>query len=268
MSDARQTNEVSLLLWSVASAAAKSRLENRNCFVVNLNCSNSKQGAYIVAFSKRKKASADKGSKRTAPAKSTSAHSQIDLLGIDALLRRNEKIFRAGQSARYIYKVVSGCVRTYTHLNDGRRQIAAFYFPGDYFGLEMWPQYKVFAEATTASRIRAIKAKALTARAATDFSVARHMLTITQLELQRAQNHSLLLRMSSVERVGHFLFLMKKRNRRKEVDLLITRQDIADHLNLTVESVSRALARLEKESAISFLSLRRIAVHIRRPLAA
>ena len=74
--------------------------------------------------------------------------------------------------------------------------------------------------------------------------------------------------MSSVERVGHFLFLMKKRNRRKEVDLLITRQDIADHLNLTVESVSRALARLEKESAISFLSLRRIAVHIRRPLAA
>ena len=48
----------------------------------------------------------------------------------------------------------------------------------------------------------------------------------------------------------------------------MSRQDIADYLNLTIESVSRALARLEKSSAITFLSHRRVTVNIRKPLAA
>ncbi len=91
---------------------------------------------------------------------------------------------------------------------------------------------------------------------------------ITNVELQRAQNHSLLLRNYSDERVGNFLFEMKKRNRRKEVDLLMSRQDIADYLNLSLETVSRAFTRLENKSAISLLTPQRVAIHFRKPLAA
>ena len=94
------------------------------------------------------------------------------------------------------------------------------------------------------------------------------MLHITSLELQRAQNHSLLLRNYSEERVGNFLFEMKKRDRRREVELLMSRQDIADYLNLSLETVSRAFTRLEKNSAISLLTPQRVAVNFSKPLSA
>jgi CRP-like cAMP-binding protein len=142
----------------------------------------------------------------------------IDRIGSTIVIPRNKEIFRKGQPAKYIFNVASGCVRTYTYLNDGRRQIIAFYFPGDYFGLEMRPRHNVFAETTTPSVIHAIGRKAITSAGATDFAVAKHLLHITNLELQRTQRHSLLLRLSADERVGQFLFEMKKRNRRKEVD--------------------------------------------------
>lgn len=77
----------------------------------------------------------------------------------------------------------------------------------------------------------------------------------------------MLLRNSADERVADVLLEMKKRNRTREVDLLMSRQDIADYPNLKVETVSRALARLEKSSLISFVTHRRVAVHIRKPLA-
>jgi CRP/FNR family transcriptional regulator, nitrogen fixation regulation protein len=183
-------------------------------------------------------------------------------------LSRDEKIFRKGHPARKIYKVEIGCIRTFTHHGDGRRLIIGFYFPGDYFGLETRKRHIVSAEAVTPSKILVIGRKSLLSRSTTDNAVANGLLNITNVELQRAQNHSLMLRNSANERVAHFLFETKKRYQRTEVDLLMSRQDIADHLNMTIETVSRALTKLEQEAAISFRSSRRIAVHIRKRLAA
>ena len=96
------------------------------------------------------------------------------------------------------------------------------------------------------------------------------MLAITNAELQRAQNHSLLLRNSASahKRVANFLFEMKQRNRRKEVELAMSRQDIADYLSLTIETVSRSLNKLKKKSAISHVTIRSVTVHLRKRLAA
>jgi CRP/FNR family transcriptional regulator, nitrogen fixation regulation protein len=189
-------------------------------------------------------------------------------MGSSTLFARDEKVFRIGQASRHIYQVESGCIRTCTSQGDGRRLIIAFYFPGDYFGLGMPKEHKFSAEATTPSSVRLIRTQTLALRAASDGAVARQVMYITNMELQRAQNHSLLLRNYSDERVGNFLFAMKKRNRQKEVDLLMSRQDIADYLNLSLETVSRAFSRLEKTSAISLLTPQRVAVHFRKPLAA
>ncbi len=194
--------------------------------------------------------------------------SPINRMGSSILFSRGEKVFRNGQASRHIYQVEFGCIRTYTNHSDGRRLILAFYFPGDYFGLEMRTKHRVSAEATTPSLVRLFGIKALALRAANDGTIARHMMHITNVELQRAQNHSLLLRNYSDGRVGNFLFEMKKRGRRKEVDLLMSRQDIADYLNLSLETVSRAFTRLEKNSAISLLTPQRVVVHFRKPLAA
>jgi CRP/FNR family nitrogen fixation transcriptional regulator len=99
-----------------------------------------------------------------------------------------------------------------------------------------------------------------------DTFAAKQLLDITNEELQRAKNHSLLLRQSANERVANFLFEMKKRNRQRVVEILMTRRDIANYLNLTPESVSRALAQLKRKSAISFSSHRHVDVRLRKPI--
>src|SRR5664279_3597658 len=57
----------------------------------------------------------------------------FDLAGATTAFSRNEEVFGEGEPAEYLYKVSSGGVRTYNSLDDGRRQIAAFYLPGDIF---------------------------------------------------------------------------------------------------------------------------------------
>ena len=220
-----------------------------------------------MANSKKTKSKLRRRPRRSASLSITGPN-PIDRIASERLLSRGEIVFRKGQFARHIYKVENGCVRTFIKLRRGRRLITAFYFPGDYFGVEMRANYNVSAEAITPSTILTIERKALISLAATDNAVANEMLQITNVELHRAQTHSLLLRNSADGRVANFLLEMKKRNRRREVDLIMSRQDIADYLNLKIETVSRALARLEKSSVISFVTHRRVAVHIRKPLAA
>jgi CRP/FNR family nitrogen fixation transcriptional regulator len=59
----------------------------------------------------------------------------IELMGPCMPFAANSEIYGENEPADYLYKVVSGTVRTYKVLVDGRRQIAAFYLPGDIFGL-------------------------------------------------------------------------------------------------------------------------------------
>ena len=60
---------------------------------------------------------------------------------------RNQEVFGEGEPAEYLYKVKSGYIRTYHTRHDGRRQIAAFYLPGDVFGLEARDVHSVSADA-------------------------------------------------------------------------------------------------------------------------
>ena len=56
-------------------------------------------------------------------------------------------------------------MRTYKVLNDGRRQIGAFYLPGDIFGLEIGDEHSFSAEAITDCKVLVIKRSALVALA-------------------------------------------------------------------------------------------------------
>ena len=77
---------------------------------------------------------------------------------------RNEEIYGEGEPADYLYKIESGCVRAYRTLDNGRRQLVAFYLPGDLFGLDARDLHTISTEATTPCKIRVIKRKALMAR--------------------------------------------------------------------------------------------------------
>lgn len=180
---------------------------------------------------------------------------------------RGEEVFGEGEPADYLYQVMSGGVRTYNTLSDGRRQIAGFYLPGDVFGLEARHVHSVSAEAITRSKLYAVKKAELMARAAGDPAMTNLLLDLTTAELQRTQAHILLLLKSAQERVVAFLLDMAEREEcQSEFDLRMSRQDIADYLGLTIETVSRTLTRLESASAISFESSRRIVLRNRPAL--
>jgi CRP/FNR family transcriptional regulator, nitrogen fixation regulation protein len=194
-------------------------------------------------------------------------HSSIDLIGPAMRFGRNAEIYGDNEPAEYVYKVQSGTVRTYKVLNDGRRQIGAFYLPGEMFGLEIGDDHTLSAEAITDCKILMVKRSALVSLAQRDNEVARQLWAMTAAELQRAQDHLMLLIKSAHERVAGFLLEMAKRSAAAaEVELTMSRQDIAEYLGLTIETVSRTLTSLEKVAAIAVPSSRHIVLRNRAAL--
>jgi CRP/FNR family transcriptional regulator, nitrogen fixation regulation protein len=199
---------------------------------------------------------------------SLSLTSEIEMMGAAMPFGRNAEIYGENERADYLYKVISGSVRTYKVLNDGRRQIGAFYMPGDVFGLEVGDEHSFSAEAIIESKVLVIKRSALVALAGRDNGVARKLWAMTAGELQRAQGHIMLLIKTAQERVAGFLLEMSARAPSgNEVDLPMSRQDIADYLGLTIETVSRTLTQLENAATIAVPSSRRIVLRNRGALS-
>jgi CRP/FNR family transcriptional regulator, nitrogen fixation regulation protein len=180
-------------------------------------------------------------------------------LGAPIPYARDSEIYGEGEEAEYIYQVVSGAVRTYKILNDGRRQIGAFYLPGDIFGLEIGETHDLSAEAVCDCTVAVIKRSSLVKLAKGDSNITQALWTLTARELQRVQKHVLLLVRSAQERVASFLLEMADRTASAgSVVLPMSRRDIADYLGLTIETVSRALAALEGQAAIELTGARRV----------
>ncbi len=192
----------------------------------------------------------------------------MQLMGAAMSYPRNTEIFGENEPAEYVYKIVSGSVRTYKILNDGRRQIGGFYLPGDIFGLQLADEHAFSAEAITDTKVLVVKRSALTSLAGRDAAVSRDLYNLTSRELRRMQERILLLIKSAQERVASFLLEMAERAcAGNTVELPMSRQDIADYLGLTIETVSRTLTGLEGTAAIEVLSSRRIALRNRAALS-
>jgi CRP/FNR family nitrogen fixation transcriptional regulator len=181
------------------------------------------------------------------------------MMGASMAFVRNEEVFGEGEAAEYLYQVKAGCIRTYKMLVDGRRQIGAFYLPGDVFGLEGGKEHSFSAEAIVTSTVTVVKRSLINSCASGDPELARQLLDLTVAELTRAQAHILLLIKTAQERVAGFLLEMASRaSNLAEVVLPMSRQDIADYLGLTIETISRTLTQLEDASTIALPSSRRI----------
>lgn len=192
----------------------------------------------------------------------------IRLMGVVMEFERDAEIFAEDEPAEYIYAVVSGAVRFSKLMSDGRRQIGAFYLPGDLFGLESAEVHSFSAESLGQCRIVVVKRSALLARANHDQELLRQLWTQTAAHLQQAQSHMLLLgRKSAQERIAAFLLDMAARLKSQgAIELPMSRQDIADYLGLTIETVSRTLTQLERDGVISIPVSRRIVLRDRPAL--
>jgi CRP-like cAMP-binding protein len=190
------------------------------------------------------------------------------LAGAAMYFTRNNEIYGEGEPAEYVYKVLSGTIRTSKVLSDGRRQIGSFYLPGDTFGLEAGEEHTFCAEAMTDASVLLVKRSAVNAEAQRDSRVARELWAATARELAHAQTHLMLLIKSAQERVAAFLLEMADRMPGKTgIELPMSRQDIADYLGLTIETVSRTLTQLESKAAIELPRSRQIVLRNRSALA-
>jgi len=188
-------------------------------------------------------------------------------MGVRMTFAKDEEIYGQDEDADLIYRVVSGSVRTSRVLSDGRRQIGGFYVAGDMFGFENGAAHTFSAEAITQVKVLLIKRSVLASLAARDRTVAEQLLALVGRELARTQEHVMLLVKTAQERVAGFLLEMADRiQAHDEVDLPMSRQDIADYLGLTIETVSRTLTHLENSAAIALRTSRRIVLRNRGAL--
>jgi len=192
----------------------------------------------------------------------------VELSGASMTFERNVEIYGEGEAADYVYKVITGAVRAYRVLNDGRRQISAFYLPGDVFGLEPGEEHASSAEAICDTTVAVVRRSLVLKSADRNADIARRLWSVTALELKRSQEHALLLIKSAQERLAAFLLEMAGRLVGKSaVELPMSRQDIADYLGLTIETVSRTLTHFAGAATIELVASRRIVLRNRTALS-
>jgi CRP/FNR family transcriptional regulator, nitrogen fixation regulation protein len=190
------------------------------------------------------------------------------LVATEFSYKKDEEIYGDDEPAEYVYQVISGAVRSYKLLSDGRRQIGAFHLPGDVFGLESGASHRLAAEAIIDTTVRLVKRRSLEQAASSHVNVARRLWAITAGELRHAEDHMLLLgRKTAMERVATFLLEMDRRLAVAGMMALpMCRRDIGDYLGLTLETVSRALSQLHTEGVLGFSGARQIQLRNRNRL--
>ena len=194
----------------------------------------------------------------------------FERIGARRSIDRNAEIFAEGDAADCWFKVISGTVRLCKLLADGRRHIAEFYFGGDCFGLDNMPQRLFSAEAVTDVIVMRYPRRA-TERLIDDTpALARTLRDMTLRDLANAQIRMLLLgRMSAPERVATFLLdMFDRRDATRALDLPMSRNDIADYLGLTIETVCRVMSAFKREGTIAIPTPHRIELRDRAALAA
>jgi len=192
-----------------------------------------------------------------------SASDEIRLVGVAKSFGRDQAIYAEGDAADFVYKVISGAVRTFRVLADGRRQISDFYLPGDVFGVELDGERRSGAEAICETVLLVARRSAVAEDPAQGQRLWRHALR----QLRRSQDQALTLgRRSASERVASFLLdLAQRLGSGDELELPMSRQDMADYLGLTIETVSRTVTQMQGGGLIRLAGCRR--VQLTRPAA-
>ncbi len=180
-----------------------------------------------------------------------------------------EEVVGEGDPTENFYLVVEGVFRGVKFTGDGRRQIVAFYIPGDMCGLESDATQELTVEAVNDGSMAALSRHACRARMTIDPQFNRSMFDAATRALTLAVEHSLILSHSSAEeRLAWFLQMLRMRSngpamRRPNLELAMMRQDIADYLGLTIETVSRTLTRFRERGLINLPTPHR--VEVRKP---
>ena len=171
-----------------------------------------------------------------------------------------ETVFAEEEINTSFYNLLEGVMRLYKLLPDGRRQIVGFALPGDFLGMSASGRNTFSADAVNAVEVCRFSKPAFQRFAEGKPHLLRRINELAIRELSQAREHMVLLgRRSAEEKVAAFLVCWRDRLHRQHgalatLPLPMSRQDIADYLGLTIETVSRTFTKLERDGVIEIIS--------------
>lgn len=187
-----------------------------------------------------------------------------DLASLDKIISRSRSIHRGMQlfdtqtAFDMIYVVRSGAFKTTLMAADGREQITGFYFPGEFIGLDaIYPeQYQATASALVSSSVCSLPFHQLQQLSEAIPQLQQQMLSRLSREL--SSDKQLLLSLgqkTAEEKLITFLVSLSKRFSERgfaadTFELPMSRGDIANHLGVAIETVSRLFSKLVDKEMI------------------
>jgi CRP/FNR family transcriptional regulator len=187
-----------------------------------------------------------------------------------AEIEAGQTFINEGDTADRFFNLTSGTVKLYKMLPDGRQQITGFAGPGHFLGLAVSDTYAFSAEAIEKVTICRFSRPRLQTLLHDFPAIERCLLDVAANELVLAQEQMLLLgRKTAIERLASFLLARSRMaGVSRTIHLPMTRQDIADYLGLTLETVSRGFTRLRNEKVIAIAQPQAIEIRDAQLLAA
>jgi CRP-like cAMP-binding protein len=166
-------------------------------------------------------------------------------------------IYRAGATAESVFIVQQGAVKSFRDLPSGRRRIATFLFPRDLFGLAAAGRYVNTVQAITPVRAYQLDLHTLTRLFQRDADLELQFLCKAIHVLREAQHHNIMVgRRDAVGRLAMLLRLLRQQGTTghgHDVSIPMSKSDIANYLNLSLEAVVRACRQLERLGIVEFV---------------
>ena len=165
-------------------------------------------------------------------------------------------MLREGEKARLVYRLTSGMARLSRTLPDGQRQIVGFALPGEILGNDFCEHVAFSMEAI--DRVSAVQFQRLAFVAFINAKpeIMKEIHALTARDLSRARDHMVVLgRKNADGKLAAFLIGLHDRQAQTSasaahIPLAMTRQDIADFVGLTIETVSRTLSKFARQKLI------------------
>jgi CRP/FNR family transcriptional regulator len=184
---------------------------------------------------------------------------ELQRLSVQVRFDAGKTIFSEDELADSVFGLSLGNVRLYKLLPDGRRQVLAFGVPGEFLDMPFTNRHSHSADAIGEVALSRFSRVQLAKFIHTSPNLMRLLAEFATRQLEMSRNHLLLVgKGTAEEKVA--IFIVNWRNRLARlttfsdtVPLPMPRQDIADFLGLTFETISRTLTKFEQRKAIRIL---------------
>ncbi len=197
--------------------------------------------------------------------------SALNKMGRQRTIAAGHALIWEGDDALMVANVIEGVLKLSTGTSDGREQIVGVVYPSDFIGRPFGKQSQHSVTALSDARLCVFSRADFDGFARTHSELEHKLLQRTLTELDRARHWMLLLgRKSASERMASFLLEMSERlapqgcavaeGALDTMALPFGRQQIADILGLTIETVSRQLTSLKNAGVVELPSRREITI--------